>query len=50
MENRVPQITEEMKINAAIALADTVQNPAYDKVIPNPFQKGISDVIANAIK
>lgn len=50
LKNRVVQITEEMKINAAIALANTVDNPNPDHIIPSPFQEWVSDVIASSIK
>jgi malic enzyme len=43
-------ITDEMKINAAIALASAVENPTVDKIIPSPFEKKVADVIANAIR
>ena len=50
LQNRVSQITDDMKISAAIALADSVENPSVDNVIPNPFQPGIADIIAESVK
>jgi malate dehydrogenase (oxaloacetate-decarboxylating) len=50
LENKVRMITDEMKINAAIALASAVENPTVDKIIPSPFEKKVADVIANAIR
>ena len=50
LENRVTQITEEMKLAAAIALADYVKNPTVDEIIPSPLDKNIADVIAKVIK
>lgn len=50
LQNRVSQITEEMKINAAVALADYVKNPTVDEIIPSPLDKQVADVIAWVIK
>jgi len=49
-KNHIKKITDDMKISAAIALAKTVKNPTPDTIIPNPFEDGISDVIADSIK
>jgi malic enzyme len=35
----VSQITEEMKLAAAIALADYVKNPTVDEIIPSPLDR-----------
>ena len=43
-------ITDDMKINAAIALASCVKNPTPEEIIPSPFDKTVADVIANAIR
>ena len=50
LANRVSQITEEMKINAAIALANYVENPTVDEIIPSPLDKNVADVIAKVVK
>jgi len=50
LENRVSQITEDMKINAAVALADYVKNPTVDEIIPSPLDKNVANVIASVIK
>ncbi len=44
------KITDEMKIRAAEALAGYVVNPTADMVIPGPFDPGIADVVAEAMK
>ncbi len=44
------KITDEMKIRAAEALAGYVLNPTADMVIPGPFDPGIADVVAEAMK
>lgn len=43
------QITDEMKLAAAQALADMVTEPSVDKIIPNPLEEGIADVVAKAV-
>jgi len=50
IENRVVQITEEMKLSAAQALADYVQNPTPDEIIPSPLDKNVAEMIAKVIK
>ena len=50
LENRVSQITEEMKINAALALANYVKNPTVDEIIPSPLDKNVANEIAKVIK
>lgn len=50
LQNKVSKITDEMKINAAVALASCVENPNPDHIIPSPFDKKVPEVIANAIR
>jgi malate dehydrogenase (oxaloacetate-decarboxylating) len=50
LQNRVVKITDEMKIKAAVALADYVKNPSVDEIIPSPLDKNVVDVIAGSIK
>lgn len=49
LKNKVRMITDDMKINAAIALASCVQNPTPEEIIPSPFDKKVSDIIAASI-
>jgi len=46
----VSNITDDMKISAAEALATAVENPTADKIIPGPFEDWIADLIASSIK
>jgi len=50
LDNKVPQITETHKMAAAQALADFVEHPTADKVIPSIFEEGLSGAIAKVIK
>ncbi|PIN81661.1 NAD-dependent malic enzyme [Candidatus Woesearchaeota archaeon CG10_big_fil_rev_8_21_14_0_10_32_9] len=47
---RASDINEEMKIAAAHAIADAVKDVSVDKIIPSPFEKGLADLVANAVK
>jgi len=50
LDAQAKQITEEMKVVAAEALAAAVENPTADKIIPEPFDKGYGEKIAEAVK
>ena len=39
-----------MKIAAAIALSKVVEKPTVNKIIPDPFDKGVVPAVSNAIK
>ena len=49
LDNKVPQITEAHKMAAAVALAEFVQNPTADEVIPSIFEEGLSSAVAKVI-
>lgn len=46
---RASKITENMKIKAAQALANLVENPTVDKIIPGPFDKDIAEYVSEAV-
>ncbi len=50
LDNGVRKITDEMKLNAAKALASLVAKPAVNKIVPEPFDKRIVPTIAKVIK
>lgn len=49
IEARLTKITPHMKYAAAKALAGTVKAPHARHILPDPFQKDLSEVISNAI-
>jgi len=49
LESGKNQITERIKLDAAIALAGMVKEPTKDKIIPGPFDAGVADTIAQAV-
>lgn len=44
------KITDEMKMKAAYALASHVTHPTAESIIPNPFDKSVVEVVAEAMK
>ena len=50
LDNNVSQITDEMKISAAEALAGYVTDLNVDKILPSPLDKGVASVIAEVIR
>lgn len=51
LDARAEQITEEMKVAAAYALADfvTEEELCPEKILPNAFEEGIADAVAKAV-
>jgi malate dehydrogenase (oxaloacetate-decarboxylating) len=50
LDARAPQITEEMKVAAAEALAGLVKNPTAAKIIPGVFEDDAAGAVAKAVK
>lgn len=46
----VKKITDQHKLAAAEALANLVENPTVDKVVPTAFDEGVVEAIANVIR
>ena len=49
LDARAKRITTEMKIAAAYAIADCVENPTKDMVIPSPLDKRVAPAVAKAV-
>jgi malate dehydrogenase (oxaloacetate-decarboxylating) len=49
LENRIKQFTDEMFVRAAENLAKTV-TPTVDKILPTPFDKGVAEIVATAMR
>jgi malate dehydrogenase (oxaloacetate-decarboxylating) len=43
-------ITDEMKIRAAEAIASYVTDPDEEHILPNPLDKGVAEVVAQAMQ
>jgi len=50
LDKKVSKITDEMKLNAATALASYVENPTPYKIIPSVFDIWVASVIASSIR
>ncbi len=50
LDNGVKRITDDHKTAAAEALAGLVKSPTADKIIPSPFDDGVVEAVANAIR
>ncbi len=50
LDAKAPRITPMMKLKAAYALADCVKNPTADKVLPEPFDPGVAEAVAKAVR
>jgi len=49
LKHKLHKITDQMKINAAVALADYVDHLSEDKIIPNPLDKNVANIIADSM-
>ena len=50
LDHGVKKITDQHKLAAAEALANLVENPTIDKVVPTAFDAGVVESIANVIR
>ena len=50
IDGKKSKITDDMKIRAAEALAKLVKKPTVRKIIPGPFEKGVMEAVAKAVK
>jgi len=50
LDSGVTTITNKMKIGAAEALASFVKNPTPEKIIPGPFEEGITELVSASIQ
>lgn len=49
LDNRVNKITDEHKLAAAEVIANFIENPTSEEIIPSIFAKGLSDQVAATI-
>ena len=50
LEDRIPAITNEMKLAAAERLASLVAHPHEELIIPSPFHPGVAEAISESVK
>jgi len=49
INSKAANITEDMKLAAAVALAKMVKKPTAKKIVPGPFEKGVADIVAKQV-
>ncbi|MEL6989749.1 MAG: malic enzyme-like NAD(P)-binding protein, partial [Bacteroidota bacterium] len=49
LQSRAPRITSIMKLAAAYAIAECVDDPSVDKIIPSPLNMSVADKVASAV-
>ncbi len=50
LDARASKLTNKMYIAAAHAIADVVKEPNEDKIIPGPFDDGVAEAVAEAVR
>ena len=50
LDHGVKKISDQHKLAAAEALANLVENPTVDKVVPTAFDEGVVEAVANVIR
>lgn len=50
LDGRILKVTTKMKITAAKALANIVENPSAENILPSPLEKSVSGIIAKAVQ
>lgn len=50
LDARATRISDEMKVAAAHAIADYVQKPRRERILPNILDKGVTRAVAKAVK
>jgi len=50
LDHKVTKITQEMKLNAAKAIAALVKKPTADKIVPDMFDKKVAKAVAKVIR
>ncbi len=50
LKARATTISTEMKLAAAYAIANSVENPSIDMVIPSALDTSLADIVANAVE
>ena len=50
LDARASKLTNKMYIAAAYAIAEVVKEPNEDKIIPGPFDEGIAEAVAKAVR
>ena len=49
LDSKATQITSSMKVAAADALAGLIHNPTAERIVPNVFDAGVAEAVADAV-
>ena len=49
IDSQAKQISEKMKLSAAIKLASLIKKPTLDKILPSPLEKSVAKQIAKSV-
>lgn len=49
LDARISRVTVEMKVAAAEAIAQYVEHPTAENIVPAPIDRGVAEVVANTI-
>ncbi|HEY5588651.1 MAG TPA: NADP-dependent malic enzyme [Candidatus Paceibacterota bacterium] len=49
LDKKIPQFENKIFVTIAQALADMIENPTPDKIIPSMFDKGVKETVYNAV-
>jgi malate dehydrogenase (oxaloacetate-decarboxylating) len=50
LDGRIRKFTPAMRVAAARAIANMVQEPSVEKILPTPFEPGIAEAVAHAVR
>lgn len=50
IENNIKSVTPEIKIKTATAIADAVNQPTAENIVPSVFDSKIADIVTNSLK
>jgi len=49
LDKKIPQFENKIFVTIAIALANMIENPTPDKIIPSMFDKGVKETVYNTV-
>lgn len=49
LDKNIPQFDNRIFINVAVALANMIENPTPERIIPSMFDEGVRDTVYNAV-
>jgi malate dehydrogenase (oxaloacetate-decarboxylating) len=50
LDHGVKRVTDEIKLKAAKAIADSVSSPTADQIVPSIFDPGLHERVAESVR